>query len=246
MSRTDNDSISAFNLTPGRIIAGKYEVLSMIGRGWEGEVYKIRELRTGIERAAKLFFPQRNPQHKTSKYYAKKLHKLRNCPILIQYYTEEQLVFRKTPITVLISEYVEGQLLNHFVQQAPRGRLPPYLGLHLLYALVKGIEQIHLQNEYHGDLHTQNVIVTRFGLNFHLKLVDLYNWSTRVRENRKDDICDTIRIFYDCLGGAKYYSSHPQTVKDICLGLKRTLILKKFRTATQLREYLETLEWSDY
>lgn len=246
MPRPDKNAITAFNLRPGRIIAGKYEVLAMIGRGWEGEVYKIRELRTGIERAAKLFFPQRNPQHKTSKYYARKLHKLRNCPILIQYYTEEQLVFRKIPITVLISEYVEGKLLNQFVRQAPGGRLDAYVGLHLLHALVKGIEQIHLQNEYHGDLHTQNVIVTRFGLNFHLKLVDLYNWSTQIRENRKDDICDTIRIFYDCLGGAKHYASQPQTVKDICLGLKRTLILKKFRNATQLREYLETLEWSDY
>ena len=45
--------INAFDLTAGRKIAGKYEVLSLLGAGWEGEVYKIREIRTGIERAAK-------------------------------------------------------------------------------------------------------------------------------------------------------------------------------------------------
>jgi hypothetical protein len=32
-------------------------------------------------------------------------------------------------------------------------------------------------------------------------------------------------------------------VKAICRGLKRTLILKYFRSAGQLREHLETMEW---
>jgi hypothetical protein len=32
-------------------------------------------------------------------------------------------------------------------------------------------------------------------------------------------------------------------VKAICRGLKRSLILQNFRTAGQLREYLETIEW---
>jgi len=33
-------------------------------------------------------------------------------------------------------------------------------------------------------------------------------------------------------------------VKQICLGLKRSLILKKFRTVRRLREHLEALQWS--
>ena len=69
--------IDTFNLSEGRILARKYEVISHLGSGWEGEVYKIRERNTGIERAAKLFFPHRNIRNKTSKFYAKKLHQLR-------------------------------------------------------------------------------------------------------------------------------------------------------------------------
>ncbi len=240
------DVIQCFNLRPGRVIANKYEILDMLGSGWEGEVYKIRELSTGIERAAKLFFPQRNLRQKTSRFYAKKLHKLRQCPILIQYHTEEQLIFRKARITALISEYVKGALLQDFIGQFRGKRLTAYQGLHLLYALVKGVEQIHLLNEYHGDLHMQNIIVSRFGLNFSVKLVDFYNWSTPSRENRKDDICDIIRVFYDSIGGARLYARQPQTVKDICCGLKKSLILKKFRNVSQLRKHLEILEWSDY
>src|SRR5690606_22354641 len=109
------------------------------------------------------------------------------------------------------------------------------------------IEQIHLMNEYHGDLHAQNVIVNHFGLNFKLKLVDFYNWSSSAAsECRQDDICSAIRIFYECIGGKKRYAKQPQTVKDICCGLKPSLILKKFRNASQLRKYLEVVEWSDH
>ena len=62
-------------------------------------------------------------------------------------------------------------------------------------------------------------------------------------ENIQGDIVDLVRILYDAVGGQKHYRHQPMEIKSICRGLKRSLILKKFRTAGQLREYLETLEW---
>ena len=156
------------------MIGKKYRVLSKLGAGWEGEVYKVGEIHTGIERAAKLFFPQRNLRDRTSKIYAQKLHKLRQCSLLIQYHTQENIVFRKIPVTVLISEYVEGMLLSDFLNRLPGKKLDPFKALHLLYRLTRGIEEIHLLREYHGDLHTGNIIVNKFGLNFELKLLDMY------------------------------------------------------------------------
>jgi len=236
--------IESFDLQPRRVIAGKYEVVSLLGSGWEGEVYKIRERNTRIERAAKLFFPQRNPNNKTANFYARKLHKLRDCPILIQYYTEETMMYRRIPITVLVSEYVEGELLSDFLKRQPGGRIGPFPALHLLHALAVGIECVHRLNEYHGDLHSQNVIVSRYGLRFDLKLLDMFHWAAPRRENIQDDICDLIRIFYDALGGATFYSRQPSEVKRICCGLKRSLILKHFPSTTQLRQHLETMRWS--
>jgi serine/threonine protein kinase len=228
-----NNLIEAFNFQPGRRIAGKYEILRKIGAGWEGEVYKILELRTGIERAAKFFYPHRNPADKTSQFYARKLHKLRQSPILIQYHADERILFQKTPITVLISEYVEGVMLEQLVAAAPGQRLGPYMGLHLLYALIRGLEQIHLMGEYHGDLHVQNIIVTHFGLGFGIKLLDFYNWSSYASgECRRDDLVSTIGIFHECLGGRRHYAKMPRAVKDICCGLNHTRILKKFKNAT--------------
>lgn len=235
--------IETFDLPQGRIIAGKYQIISRLGSGWEGEVYKVIEVRTGIERTAKLFYPHRNEKNRTLRRYAQKLHKLRKCPILIKYATEEVFRYKRIPVSFLISEYVGGDLLVDFLSTRPGKRLAPFEALHLLYRLTKGIESIHLMNEYHGDLHMENIIVGKFGLEFDLKLIDLFHWDFPKRENRQDDICDLIRIFYDCLGGQRFYSHQPDVVKYICCGLKRSLILKKFKTVAQLRKHIETMGW---
>ncbi len=235
--------IETFDLPPGRILAGKYEVVSLLGSGWEGEVYLIRERKTGIERTAKFFFPHRNLREKTSTFYAKKLHKLCNCRIVIQYHTQETITYRGMKVVFLVSDFVEGELLGDFLARQPGKRLTAFQGLHLLHALASGIEGIHHRREYHGDLHPANIIVQRYGLGFDLKLLDMFHWGAPKPENIHDDVCDLVRIFYDAVGGQKHYARQLPEVKAICCGLKRSLILKKFRTAGQLREYLETMQW---
>ncbi|HQU15891.1 MAG: serine/threonine protein kinase [Chromatiales bacterium 21-64-14] len=237
--------IEDFNFQPGRVLARKYEVLSRLGAGWEGEVYILREVSTGIERAGKFFFPHRNPRNRAATFYAKKLHKLRQCPIVIQYHTQETIVYRGVPISFLISDYVEGELLSEFLSRQRNHRLSMFQGLHLLHALASGIECIHHMREYHGDLHSENIIVRRYGIGFDIKLLDMFHWGAPRPENIHDDVCDLIRIFYDAIGGRKRYAAQLPEVKGIIRGLKRTLILKRFRTAGQLREYLETLQWDE-
>ena len=237
--------ISSFNFRPGRVIAGKYEVLSLLGSGWEGEVYRVRERNTGVDRAAKVFFPQRNRYDRATKFYARKLHKLRHCSILIQYHTQERITFQRESTTVLISEYVEGELLSKFVSRQRGQRLTVFEGLHLLQALAAGIEDVHRAGEYHGDLHDDNILVKRQGLSFNVKVVDMYNWGAPDAGNIRDDVCDLIRILYDALGGSRFYHKQPKEVKEICCGLKRSLIIKKFRTAGRLRQHLENITWTD-
>ena len=246
MADERRNRILSFDFEPGRILAGKYEVLSLLGSGWEGEVYLVREISIGVERAAKFFFPERNQHNRTTKFYARKLHRLRHCPILIQYHTQERIIFRRTPITFLVSEYVDGEILSEFVARQSGKRLSHFEGLHLLHALAVGVESIHQAREYHGDLHDDNIIVRRYGLSFDVKLVDMYNWGSPSAMNIRDDVCDLIRIFYDAIGGARFYAKHPPEIKGICCGLKRSLIMRKFRTALQLRQYLETMSWEWY
>lgn len=236
--------ITTFGFETGDIIAKKYEIISYIGGGWEGEVFRIRELKTQIEKAAKIFYPKRNIRNRATTRYAKKLHKLRSCPILIQYHTIETIEYKGVKVIAFISEFVEGELLTNYLKRFRGKVLPVYQGIHLLHALTVGLESIHQLGEYHGDLHMDNVIVQRLGLRFDLKLLDLFHQGKASKDNFQNDILDIIRIFYDAIGGQKRYSSHPKFVRSICCGLKRTLILKKFKTASQLRMHLESNDWN--
>ena len=243
MPSGNSKSFDSFDFKPGRVLAGKYEVLAMLGAGWEGEVYRVREVATGIQRAAKFFFPRANTRNRQAIWNAKKLHKLRSCPIVIQYQTQDRIQFKGERIIFLVSEYVRGVLLSNFIAQQPGKRLSPFQGLHLLHALASGIERIHFLKEYHGDLHSDNVIVCKYGLRFDLKLLDLHRWEAPRKENIQDDVVNLIKILYESVGGAKWYAKQPKSIKQICCGLKHSLILKKFKNASQLREHIEVMEF---
>lgn len=235
--------IDEYNFEYGRSLGGRYTVIERLGAGWEGEVYKVQEMHTGISRAAKLFYPHRNPKLTVSTRYAKKLNKLANCPIVMNYHTQEVLNIKGHKVACLVSEFIEGEILSNFVKRHRGGRVGYFQGLHLFYALVLGVESIHLNGEYHGDLHLDNIIIKRAGLGFDLKVIDMHHWGDSKKDNRDEDIIKMIHLFYECLGGAKTYKGHPQAIKDIIKGLKRGLILQEFKTVSHLRVHLETLNW---
>jgi hypothetical protein len=236
--------MDTFSFPSGRILAGRYEVNELLGSGWEGEVYSVIECRTGIPRAAKIFFPQRNVKDRTLRAYAKKLTRLRNCPIIIQYHHSEEFSVRGHKVTALFSDLVEGELLEDFIRRQPGGRLHPFEALHLIDAIVTGLEQIHTLGEYHGDLHDRNIIVRRHGLGFNVKLLDFYDWGGPRHQKRAHDVLDLIRLLPDSVGGKRHYPRLPPEIKAICLGLRSDLIRRKFPTATRLRAHLDSMEWS--
>jgi serine/threonine protein kinase len=177
-------------------------------------------------------------------FYAKKLERLRKCSIVIQYHHSEAIRYRGVPITCLISEYVEGELLSNFVTRQPGKRLHPFEALHLTYALVRGLEAIHAVREYHGDLHDTNVLVSRVGILFDVRVVDFYHWGAPTAAHRFDDVADLIRLLYDAVGGRGRYASQPPVIKNICRGLRKDLIRRSFPTARHLREHLESFSWA--
>ncbi|MCK5546310.1 MAG: protein kinase family protein [Rhodospirillaceae bacterium] len=232
--------IKKFDLKPGRIIGGTYEVDTFLGGGFEGEVYKVSEFRTGVPRTAKLYYPHRNENDLDAMNFARKLEMLRDCSIVIQYHHAETLRIRRQAVTCLISEYVDGAILSKYISSHPGKRMPPYKALSLIYALVVGLEEIHWKNEYHGDIHSENILIQPQGIFFDVKLVDFYNLGRSNKERRKEDIIDIIHLLHEAIGGNKWYAKAPQEIKDICRGLRRDLILERFPTARHLREHLET------
>ena len=237
--------IEEFNLPSGRIIGGRYQIIAKLGAGYEGEVYQVQETYTKRLRAIKLYYPHRNKNLKVSIKQSQKLDKLTDCPLVVNYHSHELITIRKHKIACITCEFIEGESFGDFVEKQRRKQLGIFPAIHLLYSLVRGLEDIHLHGEYHGDLHTDNIIIQRFGLEFDIKIIDFHHWGDSKKDNREEDIIKTIRIFYDILGGEKNYKKLPNSIKYIICGLKRGLILKKFKTISHLKYHLEVMDWSD-
>jgi len=232
-----------FGFKPGRELGGKYVIEDLLGRGWEGEVYRVVEKRTGALRAAKLFFPERNHNDRAVNFYARKLERLRSCPIVIKYHHAESIRRRGETTTVLISEFVEGEILDELIRRARGKRLPEYEALRIFYEIVVGLEGIHAEREYHGDLHTGNLLVQRRGVHFDVKLVDLFDHGKPSKANAQYDLMCAVRLLYDMLGGQKRYSQQRPEIRHIIAGLRHSLVLKRFPTAARLRTHLDRFEW---
>jgi tRNA A-37 threonylcarbamoyl transferase component Bud32 len=232
----------SFSLSPGRRIGRRYRVEHQLGAGSEGEVYRIQEDQTGIRRAAKLFYEHRDPDRRMSVRHARKLERLRDCRIVLQYHHTEEVTVRGYKTVALISELCEGEPLQHWIDRSRGKRLPLYPALTLLRELAIGLEQIHAHGEYHSDVHTENILVRAHGVRFELKLVDFYDWGRPTRAKMQEDVVQAVRVLYDALGGAPWYARLPAVAKHVCCGLRRSLILRRFPTASALRVHLESFE----
>src|SRR4051812_34534025 len=227
----------------GKSVAGKYIVERLLGSGWEGEVYVIIERATGIQRAAKFYYPHRDPTGKAAIVYARKLDALRHCPILMQYHHQEIVSVRKKKVMVVISELVEGRKLSEFLMAQPRKKLSTFEALHVLYALAKGIAPIHARGEYHGDIHDDNIMIRRVGIDFEVKLLDFFDLGKPTRSKIHKDVLNLIQVFQSLVGGRERYAQQPKVVKEIIRGGKDSLVLERFQSAGDIQRHLETLSW---
>src|SRR5215212_9067203 len=213
-------TVKRFDFAPGRRLAGKYEIERPLGSGWEGEVYAICERTTGIRRAAKFYYPHRDPTGSAAIAYARKLDALRHCPILMQYHHQEIAWVKKKKVLIVISELVEGQKLSEFLHAQRHHALSTFEALHVLYSLVKGIAPIHARGEYHGDIHDDNIMIRRQGIGFELKLLDFFDLGRPTKSKVRKDVLNLVQVLEVLVGGRKHYAKQPKVIKDIVRGQK--------------------------
>src|SRR3954454_14784125 len=210
VSRLTN--VKPFDFQPGRVVAGKYVIERPLGSGWEGEVYAIAERATGIRRAAKFYYPHRDPIGRAAINYARKLDALRHCPILMQYHHQEVAYFMRKKVIVVVSELVEGMKLSEFLAQQPRKQLSTFEALHVLHALAKGIAPIHARGEYHGDIHDDNIMIRRQGIDFDVKLLDFFDLGKPTKSKIYKDVLNLVEVFHVIVGGRERYARQPKFV----------------------------------
>ncbi|MCA9002168.1 MAG: protein kinase, partial [Planctomycetes bacterium] len=238
--RPKGPKLKTFELPRGRSIGKSYKVESKLGGGSEGEVYQICDQTTGISRAAKIYFPHRDPKQRLTAQHARKLNQLRDCQLVLQFLHTQEVRIGQYRTMAMISELCEGEPLQRWIDQHRASRVRDYVALTVLHSLAKGLEQIHAAGQYHSDVHTENILIQSSGIHFQLKLIDFYEWGKPSRPKMQQDILGAARVLYDMLGGRAYYNKALPESKHIVAGLRSATILKRFPTASALRHYLET------
>ena len=146
-------------LQPGTRL-GPYEIVSVLGAGGMGEVYRARDARLQRDVAIKTLpsivaaDPDRLSRFERE---ARLLASLHHPNIAAVYGLEESGEVRG-----LVMELVDGQTLADLVQQSPRG-LPTAQALAIARQIAEALEAAHEHGVVHRDLKPGNIMVTEHG-----------------------------------------------------------------------------------
>ena len=153
---------------PGALLADRYRIVALLGRGGMGEVYRAHDLTLGQEVALK-FLPEvaaRNPAALTRFYnevrIARQVSHANVCRVYDLGEVEGQ--------PYLSMEYVDGEDLGSLLRRI--GRLPSDKAIQIARQLCAGLAAAHAKGVLHRDLKPANVmlngrgdvVITDFGL----------------------------------------------------------------------------------
>ena len=137
---------------------GLYEVLSPIGAGGMGEVYRARDTKLGREVAIKVLpeeFSQDSERLARFEREAKLLASL-NHPNVATLYGHEESNGQQ----LLVMELVEGETL---AERIARGPIPADEAIELFLQIAEGLEAAHEKGVIHRDLKPANIKITPDG-----------------------------------------------------------------------------------
>ncbi len=150
-----SDAIAASGFTPGAILAERYRIIGLIGRGGMGEVYRADDLKLGQPVALK-FLPRHlsDSKERLELFFAE----VRNArqvahPNVCRVYDIGEVDGEH----FLSMEYVDGEDLASLLKRI--GRLPPDKALDLSRQLCAGLAAAHDRGILHRDLKPANVMV---------------------------------------------------------------------------------------
>jgi serine/threonine protein kinase len=165
---SSSGSLGEGRFLPGALLAGRYRIVALLGRGGMGEVYRAHDLTLGQEVALK-FLPE---------------VAARNPAALARFYNEVRIARQVSHANVcrvydlgevdgqpyLSMEYVDGEDLGSLLRRI--GRLPSDKAVEIARQLCAGLAAAHAKGVLHRDLKPANVmlngrghvVVTDFGL----------------------------------------------------------------------------------
>jgi len=153
----DTISTTALSIAPGQQL-GSYEILSLLGKGGMGEVYRARDNKLNREVAIKLLSQQfSNDKERVARFHreAQSIAALNHPNIAAIYELSEANATR-----FLVLELVEGETL---AERSSRGALPTAEAIHIAKQILEALEAAYEKSIVHRGLKLANVKITPDG-----------------------------------------------------------------------------------
>ncbi|HWZ84656.1 MAG TPA: protein kinase, partial [Thermoanaerobaculia bacterium] len=150
-----SDSIPAGGFTPGVVLAERYRIIGLLGRGGMGEVYRADDLKLGQPVALK-FLPRAFAAEKDrlERFFTEvRLARQVSHPNVCRVYDIGEIDGQH----YLSMEYVDGEDLASLLKRI--GRLPADKALEIARELCAGLAAAHDRGVLHRDLKPSNVMV---------------------------------------------------------------------------------------
>src|SRR6266446_3899783 len=157
--RTSGVAAAGDDVEKGRVLAGRYEILQLLGRGGMGAVYKARDTELDRIVALKLIRPElaRNPEI---------LRRFKQELILARQVTHKNVIRifdlgQSDGIKFITMDFVEGQNLRELLLE--RGKFPAEQAARVMLQICRALEAAHTEGVIHRDLKPQNVMLSPDG-----------------------------------------------------------------------------------
>ena len=170
-----------------------YKVLTKIGSGAFGQIYKIKDKATGIIRAMKIIKKEeiigeieKVNSNKKNDYFLNEIDILKkldhpNIIRIYDYYTNEKNIF-------IVLEYFSG---GDLFEEISKWKIhSEKKACSIIYQILLGVNYMHSKSVIHRDLKPENIILEKIyknNLNNNSLLFD-----TQKKENRPNNLLDTI------------------------------------------------------
>jgi serine/threonine protein kinase/Flp pilus assembly protein TadD len=143
------------NLAPGTLLAGRYEIVQLLGRGGMGAVYKAKDKELDRFVALKLIRAELAGNPEVLRRFKQEL-------ILARQVTHKNVIRifdlgYSGGIQFITMDFVEGKDLRTLLRE--NGKFAPYEAARIMLQICRALEAAHAERVIHRDLKPQNIMI---------------------------------------------------------------------------------------